>query len=268
MQEVITAEAKALATTAHSTLELVANLVITTDDQYESAASLLKEVKSQANKLEETRKGITRPMDEAKQKVMDFFRAPLDKLTKAESGIKSAILVYQRKKEEEQRKIEAERRRQQEEADRKRREEEAAALRAREEAEQKQREAEAAARKAEALKTAGNTGAAAAAEAAAKAKAMIAEESSVKADAAVDAATTLAPLDLMETPMPQRALPKVSGLSSRKVWKARVINANLVPRDFLMVDEKKLADFAKAMGETAKVDGVEFYSEEILSSRS
>ena len=62
--------------------------------------------------------------------------------------------------------------------------------------------------------------------------------------------------------------PKVAGISTRKIWRARVVNLEAVPREFMLVDEKKLAKFAAAMKEGAKVEGVEFYTEDILSSGS
>ena len=61
--------------------------------------------------------------------------------------------------------------------------------------------------------------------------------------------------------------PKIPGVAPRKVWRARVVDATKVPREFLMVDESKLNKFAVAMGGQAKVDGVEFYQEESLTRR-
>ena len=57
------------------------------------------------------------------------------------------------------------------------------------------------------------------------------------------------------------------GVGTRKVWKARVVEANLVPRAYLMVDEDKLAKQATATENTMPVPGVEFYSETITSIR-
>lgn len=63
-------------------------------------------------------------------------------------------------------------------------------------------------------------------------------------------------------------VPKVSGVSTKKLWQARVVDAGKVPRDFLLVDERKLDQYAKAMREMAKVEGVEFYQEDVLASRA
>lgn len=45
----------------------------------------------------------------------------------------------------------------------------------------------------------------------------------------------------------------------RRTWKWRLVKAELVPRDFLLVDTVKLNKYATAMRESAKVPGVEFY---------
>ena len=60
---------------------------------------------------------------------------------------------------------------------------------------------------------------------------------------------------------------KPAGVSMRKLWKARVIDANKVPRGYLMVDEKKLDAQAKATQDSLAVPGVEFYFENVLASR-
>lgn len=61
--------------------------------------------------------------------------------------------------------------------------------------------------------------------------------------------------------------PKANGVSIRKVWKARIVDATRIPREFLLVDETKLDRYAKAMKEMAKVDGVEFYEDSQLAAR-
>lgn len=61
-------------------------------------------------------------------------------------------------------------------------------------------------------------------------------------------------------------VPKVEWISTRKVWKAQVIDAAEVPREFLIVDQKALDSYAKSFQERAKVPGVRFYTEEIMSA--
>lgn len=69
------------------------------------------------------------------------------------------------------------------------------------------------------------------------------------------------------------AQPRVStakglGMAVRMVWKARVRDASKVPRQFLMVDEAKLAAYATAMKDSAEVEGVEFFQDSQVAGRS
>jgi hypothetical protein len=64
-----------------------------------------------------------------------------------------------------------------------------------------------------------------------------------------------------------KAPPKVSGVSTRLVWKARVTDLLLVPREYLVVDEAKLGAMARATKGTVSIPGVEFYSEEVMAAR-
>lgn len=63
------------------------------------------------------------------------------------------------------------------------------------------------------------------------------------------------------------SIPKVDGLVTRKIWKARVVDATQVPREFLTVNEKALDAYAKATKGSAQVPGVMFYEEQQLASR-
>lgn len=75
------------------------------------------------------------------------------------------------------------------------------------------------------------------------------------------------------TPAPVVVLPDatkaIEGLKFRRTWKWRYANNDkaramaLIPRDYLMVDESRLTKYATAMRETAKVPGVEFYSDDV-----
>ena len=57
--------------------------------------------------------------------------------------------------------------------------------------------------------------------------------------------------------------PKVDGVSYQTVWKWRVLNVALVPREFLALDEAKVTAYAKAMKAGAKVPGLQFYGEQV-----
>jgi hypothetical protein len=62
---------------------------------------------------------------------------------------------------------------------------------------------------------------------------------------------------------------KIAGISTREVYKHQVIDESKVPRSYLIVDEKKLAQIAKTGAKDAmKIPGVRFYPENIISSRA
>lgn len=73
--------------------------VITTPEQYEAAVAELQVIKGKFKEVEGSRKELKKPLDEAVKKLQDFFRSPLDFLTKAESILKRKILDYQQEQE-------------------------------------------------------------------------------------------------------------------------------------------------------------------------
>lgn len=85
-----------------------ASYQVTTPAQYEAGAEDLKRVKAAQKKLEDTRTGITGPMNAALKRVNDFFRAPAEKLAGIERAIKGKLGAFyeeqQRIAREEQRK--------------------------------------------------------------------------------------------------------------------------------------------------------------------
>lgn len=59
-----------------------------------------------------------------------------------------------------------------------------------------------------------------------------------------------------------KSVPKVDGFVSRTVWKFRITDEKLIPREYLMADEKKLGGIARAMKNDITIPGVEIYPEE------
>jgi archaellum component FlaC len=70
------------------------SFVITNQNEYDRISEDLRTIKSRFKEIENQRKEITAPMDNAKKQVMDLFRKPLDLLEKAEKIIKSAMSEY------------------------------------------------------------------------------------------------------------------------------------------------------------------------------
>lgn len=72
---------------------------------------------------------------------------------------------------------------------------------------------------------------------------------------------------VIAAPVVAKEAPKVSGVSTREVWKFRVTDPAAVPREYLVVDEQKLGAMARSTKGTVTVPGVEFYSEEVMAAR-
>ncbi|MBL7686227.1 MAG: hypothetical protein JNK65_09385, partial [Deltaproteobacteria bacterium] len=60
--------------------------------------------------------------------------------------------------------------------------------------------------------------------------------------------------------------PKVSGIASKTTWKFRIVNKKLIPREYLIPDEKAIGGIARSLGERANIPGVEFYPEMNISA--
>lgn len=55
---------------------------------------------------------------------------------------------------------------------------------------------------------------------------------------------------------------KVAGLSKAKIWKFRITNAALLPREYLIPDEVAIGKVVKALKDKAVIPGVQVYSED------
>ncbi len=91
-----------------------AEITISNQGDYDSASTILKAVKSRYKELDDQRKEITKPIDEAKKSVMNLFKQPLELLEKTESFLKRKMIDYT---EEQERKARAEQKRLQDLAD-------------------------------------------------------------------------------------------------------------------------------------------------------
>lgn len=60
------------------------------------------------------------------------------------------------------------------------------------------------------------------------------------------------------------AVPQSAGVSNLTVWRARVVDFNAIPREFLCLDETKLNTYVRALKADAKIPGVEVYAETVL----
>lgn len=256
-------EDQKLVETAQATLHDLALRTINSQVEMDSAAEWLRNIKAEAKRLTDARFAITRPMDEAKKAVMDLF-APAEKAAAdAESCIKKEMLRYSQQVERERQEA-LRKQREQEEAERRRVAEQERQRKLAEEAQARKDEEERLARLEDER----------AASAAFFGSPAVADEHRAAADEhQAQAQAILVP----EVPEPAPYIPPpavyvpppaaTKGVSTRKLWKHRVVNATLIPRLFLIPDEKALAALAISQKENANVPGVEFYAEESVAVR-
>lgn len=62
--------------------------------------------------------------------------------------------------------------------------------------------------------------------------------------------------------------PKAAGVSMREVWRAKVVDLNKVPREYLIVNQSALDALAKATKGQMNIPGVEFVKEIVSSVRA
>ena len=61
---------------------------------------------------------------------------------------------------------------------------------------------------------------------------------------------------------------KLQGITSRVIWRWKVTDAALVPREYLCVDASKLDAVVKEAKEGVKIPGIEVYREEVIAVRT
>lgn len=259
LQEAASATAKKLADNA---TEIAESLVVDSPEMYQLAAGELQAIVAKKKKIEDLRLSITRPMDEAKKRVMDLFRGPIAALERAQDKIEGAMLAFKRAEDH---RVAAERA----EAERKAREEREEAERARKLAEQ---EAERALQEAAAAAAQGDIATAAAAEL----------RASQASEAAVAAEVTLELSEIAPSAPVETSRAKASGIGGRENWKAEVTDLRALViaagkaaeagddtlLGYLMADTQALGGVARALKKQARVPGVRFYAKESLSVRT
>lgn len=100
-------EVQELQTETQSLVALAGTYTVTTAEEYSASASDLKRIKGALARLEKLRKGMTQPLDAAKRAIMDFFRGPEDQLTRAEAGVKRAMIAFSTEQDRIQREAQA-----------------------------------------------------------------------------------------------------------------------------------------------------------------
>lgn len=246
-------------TSAADVVARVHAIEITSEAEASKVASFLRDLATVAKRADEERLALSKPHREHAARINDEYRLPARMLERAITEVKAKLLAYRQEQERIRReaRAEAERRAaEQRAADEAVREAAAAEARAEAErwaAEQAERERAAADRP--------SAEATAAAEAAAAAR---------EAFERLERARAIEALPVREVAV-VAPLAKQSGVGTRMDWTFRVVDAGLLPPEFLMPDEKEIRQYMRARvkaGEVPEVDGVEFAQVPRLTARA
>jgi len=88
-------------------LVMAQGFAVASQADYDEGAQYLREIKQRRNELDAKRKSITRPLDEAKKRIMDLFRPPIETLDKAKGEIEGSMSAWYREQERQRREAEA-----------------------------------------------------------------------------------------------------------------------------------------------------------------
>lgn len=202
-----------------------------------AANHALLRIKQARGDVDEAYDMIIKKAHEAHREAIETKRKYEEPLIQAEHFVKGRISSYLQ------------------EEDRKRHAAEAEAYRVEQEriraAAEKQRLADEALRKAEVAEAKGDNG---------------------KADAILD--RYAAKIDKVDAAIPAPAPPPppkpitAPGISAREVWLFQVVDPDLVPREYLAVDESKIRRVVQAMKSGTKIPGVRVWSEKQIGARA
>lgn len=283
-------------------VERAGGLAVRTQGEAEAAAEFLGGIVAQKRTAEKIRLFLVTPLKQHAAAIDAMFKPNRDSLEVAEGMIKQALTAFQREQEEarrrEQERLDAERREAERAEAERVRKAEAEAQSKREAAAREAAAAEEAARRSERerleameldqqsrrarigrlsedmlARLAGGEGEdaeMAQAEIAGRQRAREAQEAVARAAEAEDAARA-AEAEARATP-PQDVVPvvaagpgKLSGITSRKVWKFEVADFAQVPDRFKVVDEKAIREFVKDGGR--ELAGVRIFQDSNLAVR-
>jgi len=58
------------------------------------------------------------------------------------------------------------------------------------------------------------------------------------------------------------------GISMRSKWNFRIVNEDLIPKEYWIINESAIRGVGEALGNKAAISGIEFYEEHIIASTS
>lgn len=246
-------------TEAQEILSRAKGVVIQNDDDYRIAGAEFVAIKNRIKDLENQRVAITKPMDAAKAAVMDLFRRPKEVLEAALAFREKPMAAYQQEKERLRRDAEAAARRETERLQREARERER---------EERERLAEIQRQEDEARRlavAAPNPMAAFLAKQKVEELAQAAtEQTTVVTNTIREAVTVQAVVDFV---------PKATaaGTSARTNWKFRIVNPDLIPRNYMTPNEPEIGAMVRMLKDKDKAEatipGIEVFSEITIGGR-
>lgn len=80
--------------TAEAYLNGAKNFILNDDRSYSNASEMLKKIKAKKKSLDDMRKDLKKPINQAGKKIEDMFREPLNFLLQAEQTLKKSMLTY------------------------------------------------------------------------------------------------------------------------------------------------------------------------------
>ncbi len=268
-----------LIATSQTSLSAAGNVAIATAEDYTGAARQLTAIKARLKELDDERKSIVRPLDEARQKIQDLYRRPMAMLSQGEAILKEMMLRWQ----SDEAKRQAARQMAIDDVARKERarlaeQAAAAAAKAREQAEAVRRQAEAAEVARQRAQAEGDARAAAAA---AARNAKLSEKADSIEAAGLERSQELQTIsDLVVAPTVASEVPTISGQTSAKTWRGRVVDLDafiqgiaasplpLQHSSFLDVNEGALNRFGAATAGRVRLAGVEWFEVMQLRARA
>lgn len=244
---------------AMAALDTAKAVVVTTPDQFEAAGRILAQIKGKIKEVEAQRRSITDPMNASVKAVNDLFRRPKEALEAAAAYYERPMAEYKREEERNRREAEA---RAREEQERLRREAEAKAAeerkklederKAKEELDRKAKEAE------EAAQREANPVVAFMKRQEAEQLQTQAKEQGARVDEARESVTNaLRESVTIQAPVDYVPQARAAGLSTRKHYSFKIVDAALIPREYLIPDEKKIGDVVRAEKMDTNIPGVE-----------
>ncbi len=218
---------------------------VTSQVSYIEAGEKLKIVKARIKYVEEIKSSILDPLNEARNNTIAFFKSPLESLKGLKDSLDKKMSTWRNEQLEKERiakeKAEAEA------LEKERVEKE----RLRKEAEEKERAAEEARKKAEAAEKKGDV----------KKAQVFAEKAETLKEEAKETKQEVKEV-VVEAKDVKPKVEKIPELHFRRYWKARIVDANKIPREFLKPDEVAINKYVEDNKEKSVIPGVEVYFED------